>query len=134
VIVPRNDLEPLVIAPTDDPLTTAQAHLDSLEKAVECIVAFRRDLAIEPEPLSCPVLAIRAKEGAAVRVVLPLHEVELRSLEDRFSLLEKAYKSSSDMVGKNNEQIDSMIKDLNSSLEQIRQQLEQFKNKLDSIK
>ena len=70
--------------------------------------------------------------GAAMTLVR-FHEAQLEKMERSLDLLAKGYKRTTEVVGKNNQQIDTMIADLNKAFAQIQNSLSQMKQKLGTI-
>lgn len=62
------------------------------------------------------------------------HEAQLKSLEKMLQLLITQYQKAADVIGTNNNQIDSLIKDINASFVQIKTSLDQIQQKLSTIK
>lgn len=71
--------------------------------------------------------------GKTMKVV-EIQQAELEGIGDSMKTLESAYKSTTDVVGKNNQQIDSMIADLNVAFDQLQKRLDDMKQRLDTIK
>jgi hypothetical protein len=71
--------------------------------------------------------------GKTMKVVT-IQQAELEGVGDSLKTLEEAYKNTTDVVGKNNQQIDSMISDLNTEFVQLQKQLDDMKQRLESIK
>jgi hypothetical protein len=66
--------------------------------------------------------------------VTSLQNIQLSSLKQSLSTLIDAYKKTSETVGANNKQLDSMVSDLNGAFELVQQQLDQISQRLATIK
>ena len=74
--------------------------------------------------------AVVAPTASLVR----FHEAQLRNTEEVLNHLINQYTSVANAIGQNNQQIDSMIKEINSSFAQVKGTLDQMQQKLSTIK
>jgi chromosome segregation ATPase len=74
--------------------------------------------------------AVVAPTASLVR----FHEAQLKNAEEVLNHLVNQYTSFANAIGQNNEQIDSMIKDINSSFAQVKGTLDQMQQTLATIK
>jgi len=97
-------------------------HADLLDKNAESLKRTKAEIANSQNVI-----------GKTMKVVT-IQQAELEGVGDNLKTLEQAYKNTTDVVGKNNQQIDSMIADLNTAFAQLQKRLDDMKQKLDSIK
>jgi len=79
-------------------------------------------------------IASVGKVLAPTSSLVQFHEAQLKNTEKLLHTLIAQYTKSADAIGQNNQQIDSMIKDLNTSFAQVRAALDQMQQKLSTIK
>jgi ABC-type transporter Mla subunit MlaD len=75
-----------------------------------------------------------AKVLAPTTQLVRFHEAQLRNTEKTLDTLIEQYSKTSAAVGQNNEQIDSLIKDLNASFAQVKATLDQMQQKLATVR
>ena len=125
-------------------LTGELARLsDDLRRQGDILESHTKELALNRSDLKeadTQISANRTDLSALARVVGPattlitFHDAQLQATEKMLQALVTDYQKAADAVGQNNQQIDSLIKDLNASFAQVKSTLDQMQQKLATIK
>ncbi len=131
LILDANDsMKPIVVLPTNDPITGAASNAAAVQSAAVCIYAFREDTPIPPQTISCAHLM----QAVRTKLLIDEHDAAIKQLMDSLGTLHQAYERASESVGQNNKRLDKIIADLNGSLSDIRARLDDIKRKVDDIR